>query len=286
MPCRSGGTSPPTARPTWPPTSCSPPRRAAAAALSCGSTAGRPPRCRSARSRRSPRREACPSIAGLPLVRRPSGGGAIVHGSDLTYAAAVPKPSLGRPRRSRSTTPCTRRCGGALAELGIDAVLWRPTATARAGDPPATMPFFCFDRRAAGDLVVARRRAAADGPGHKIMGSAQRRLAATVLQHGSLLLAATRSRPGGQPPGPADLDRAAGFPTAASGRSSGAGSRPSRDGRVRESSRSRGDSEMRSREGEDHADRSRRSGGRGGAETAAAGIPTGPPCWSSAADRG
>jgi lipoate-protein ligase A len=31
------------------------------------------------------------AIRGVPLVRRPSGGGAIVHGSDLTYAAAVPK---------------------------------------------------------------------------------------------------------------------------------------------------------------------------------------------------
>ena len=31
------------------------------------------------------------AIAGTRLVRRPSGGGAIVHGSDLTYAAAVPK---------------------------------------------------------------------------------------------------------------------------------------------------------------------------------------------------
>ena len=30
-------------------------------------------------------------IAGLPLVRRPSGGGAIVHGTDLTYAVAVPR---------------------------------------------------------------------------------------------------------------------------------------------------------------------------------------------------
>ena len=31
------------------------------------------------------------AIRGMPIVRRPSGGGAIVHGSDLTYAAAVPK---------------------------------------------------------------------------------------------------------------------------------------------------------------------------------------------------
>jgi hypothetical protein len=47
---------------------------------------------------------------------------------------------------------------------------------------------FCFERRARGDLVVP-------GPtddGHKILGSAQRRLRTAVLQHGSLLLETPR----------------------------------------------------------------------------------------------
>ena len=34
---------------------------------------------------------ACAALEGLPIARRPSGGGAIVHGSDVTLAIAVPR---------------------------------------------------------------------------------------------------------------------------------------------------------------------------------------------------
>jgi hypothetical protein len=66
-----------------------------------------------------------------------------------------------------------------LRGRGIAAELYR------AGDAPGIAgPFFCFDRRASGDLVVATD----GGATVKIMGSAQRRLEGVVLQHGSLLL--------------------------------------------------------------------------------------------------
>lgn len=123
--------------------------------------------------------QACVDIAALPVVRRPSGGGAIIHGSDLTYAAAVPK------RHAWGAAPQTLydALHGAMVDVlrrrGIAARLCR-TATAD-GD---AAPLLCFDRRSPGDVVVD----AADRE-LKVMGSAQRRLAAAVLQHGSLLLA-------------------------------------------------------------------------------------------------
>ena len=33
---------------------------------------------------------ACPAFAGMPIVRRPSGGGAIVHDREITYSLALP----------------------------------------------------------------------------------------------------------------------------------------------------------------------------------------------------
>lgn len=119
------------------------------------------------------------SIRGLPLVRRPSGGGAIVHGSDLTYAAAVPKshPWGGAPQVLYDAVH-----GAMVEELATRGlVAWRQHV---AGGGEA---FFCFDRRASGDLVMEAGSLA--GTPAKIMGSAQRRLAGVVLQHGSLLLA-------------------------------------------------------------------------------------------------
>ncbi len=137
----------------------------------------------------------CAAVAGLPLVRRPSGGGAILHGNDLTYAIAVPK------THAWGRTPQTLydALHGAMAEvlasLGVEARLH----VAAADDPPADS-FLCFDRRSPGDLVGPAAGAAPP----KLMGSAQRRLGASVLQHGSLLTASNRFV-GPRHPGVADL---------------------------------------------------------------------------------
>jgi lipoate-protein ligase A len=118
------------------------------------------------------------AIRGLPLVRRPSGGGAIVHGSDLTYAAAVPK---GHSWGGAPQVLYDALHGTMVEEFAARGVVVWPEQVASGGQS-----FFCFDRRAVGDLVMH-----AGGGGNapaKIMGSAQRRLAGVVLQHGSLLL--------------------------------------------------------------------------------------------------
>lgn len=143
----------------------------------------------------------CPDIASAALVRRPSGGGAIVHGSDLTYALAVPKSHpLGQTAVQLYTAAHTAMAA-VLQASGVDARLYAAA--------PLDADFFCFSRRAGGDLVVVRAGGEPTATDPKIMGSAQRRLAGAVVQHGSLLL---RTNPGVGPiarhPGLEDL-----FPT-------------------------------------------------------------------------
>lgn len=125
--------------------------------------------------------EACSAIAGLPLVRRPSGGGAILHGSDLTYAVAVPRDHAWGGDPQVLYDAFHESLAAELRDRGVAAAL-HPGRDRAAGDEGR---LFCFDRRARGDLVV--RAEGHDPDGHKILGSAQRRLRGAVLQHGSLL---------------------------------------------------------------------------------------------------
>ncbi len=126
--------------------------------------------------------EACAAIRGLPVVRRPSGGGAIIHGSDLTYAIAVPR----EHRWGEAPQTLYDAAHAAMVEVlrghGVDARLH----PGRPETQPA--PFLCFDRRATGDIVAASSGRPRTDDDPKIMGSAQRRLGAVVLQHGSLLV--------------------------------------------------------------------------------------------------
>ncbi len=142
------------------------------------------------------------ALEGVKIVRRPSGGGAILHGSDVTLAVAVPRL---HPRGG--TQQLYDAVHGALvAELTARGVVAGLSPGAARGErsgsdpeasgastsgPPAEGPLLCFDRRAVGDVVlpVADGRFGSDS---KILGSAQRRLRGAVLQHGSLLLGANR----------------------------------------------------------------------------------------------
>jgi lipoate-protein ligase A len=124
---------------------------------------------------------ACPEIAPLPLVRRPSGGGGIIHGTDLTYAAAVPRDHAWGGDPQRLYDVFHEALAELLRERGV-AARRHPGRGRESGDEAR---FLCFDRRARGDLVID---VADTADGHKILGSAQRRLHAAVLQHGSLLL--------------------------------------------------------------------------------------------------
>jgi lipoate-protein ligase A len=122
-----------------------------------------------------------PASRGCDLVRRATGGGAIVHDRELTYSLCIPCPNA-KARANVELYRCVHRAViEALAQKNIPATLYHAENTER-----RSSSFLCFQRRAEGDVVVA---------GHKICGSAQRRDHAAILQHGSILLAQSEYAP-------------------------------------------------------------------------------------------
>lgn len=117
---------------------------------------------------------AAPELANLPVVRRLSGGGAIVHHHELTYSCAIPPSHPLAADPFRLYTLVHHAFIEILRGLGVPAAL---RGTAR---PEKSTEFLCFGRGDDFDVVVA---------GHKVLGSAQRRRKGAILQHGSLVLA-------------------------------------------------------------------------------------------------
>lgn len=128
------------------------------------------------------RREHPPS-AGCPLVRRLSGGGAIVHDRELTYSLTLPRQQPWSARTESLYEAVHLALIAALKQMNVAARLCGDDACAKPGAP---QPLLCFQRRAPGDVLVE---------GAKVAGSAQRRRAGAVLQHGSVLLAASSAAP-------------------------------------------------------------------------------------------
>ena len=138
-----------------------------------------------------------------PLVRRKTGGGAILHDRELTYSLCIPSSN----RWSSQNTDLYERVHLELIkyfrELGSNAYLYRNESEHEFDDserkPGVTInqgSFMCFERRSDGDICLK---------GQKIVGSAQRRLKNSLLQHGSILLAASPFAP--QLLGISDLSR-------------------------------------------------------------------------------
>jgi len=119
---------------------------------------------------------------GCPVVRRASGGGAIVHDRELTYSIVVPRGHRLAVRRLALYRAVHTSLIELLSELGVSAFLY----AAPGGPVPGRQPFLCFQRRAAGDVLVDRA---------KVAGSAQRRSPGAVLQHGSVLVARSPAAP-------------------------------------------------------------------------------------------
>jgi lipoate-protein ligase A len=115
---------------------------------------------------------------GVDVVRRPTGGRAVWHDDELTYAVAAPLNMLGTLRES-----CVRidaMLTDALGLLGVRAAPAPPPVRAAALEAGA-----CFDTAAGGELLV---------DGRKVAGSAQLRTERALLQHGSLLLGGDQSK--------------------------------------------------------------------------------------------
>jgi lipoate-protein ligase A len=109
----------------------------------------------------------------LDVVRRPTGGRAVLHDRELTYAVVMGERALGTLRQAYAAI--NRALCAAVRDLGVPAVLQpRPASRAPA---PSLAP--CFRDPAEGEIVVH---------GRKLVGSAQYRQRGVLLQHGSLLL--------------------------------------------------------------------------------------------------
>lgn len=113
-----------------------------------------------------------------PVVRRSSGGGAIVHDREITYSLAIPLSDRWSVKAAELYVTVHESLIDLLRTLKINGELY-------AGDTSSSS-FLCFQRRAPGDVIVNRR---------KIMGSAQRRAKGALLQHGSLLLGRSDAAP-------------------------------------------------------------------------------------------
>ena len=145
-----------------------------------------------------------------PIVRRRSGGGAILHDQELTYSLSVPSTN----RWSSRNGDLYRMMHQILIEIfnanGANSSLFesspcnlmddsspvadrsnKNSSNARSFNvrPPAEVDpkaFMCFRRRTSGDIVIS---------GHKVVGSAQRRSKKALLQHGSILMNCSPSAP-------------------------------------------------------------------------------------------
>ncbi len=125
-----------------------------------------------------------PRWAGHPVVRRPTGGGALWHDREVTYAVAIPaRHPLARPS-SALYQAIHAAIAAQLTWSGVPATRRGPSPTGVATH--ADRPFLCFGDRDADDVVVDQI---------KLVGSAQRRRSGAVLQHGSLLLARSPMTP-------------------------------------------------------------------------------------------
>ncbi|HEY0673831.1 MAG TPA: biotin/lipoate A/B protein ligase family protein [Longimicrobiales bacterium] len=112
------------------------------------------------------------AVPGRGLVRRPTGGMAVLHHREITYAIALPAGRLGGPRATYVTV--NRALVAGLRALGVAASV----------SPRAPRSHFgsvhpCFAEAAEGEVVAH---------GKKLVGSAQRYERRAILQHGSILL--------------------------------------------------------------------------------------------------
>jgi lipoate-protein ligase A len=107
----------------------------------------------------------------LDVVRRPTGGRAVLHDREVTYSVTAPVCDAGALRESYQRI--NRLLIDALRTLGVDVEVAEQT---RAPKPDLTP---CFELPSPGELTAG---------GRKLAGSAQWREHGALLQHGSILV--------------------------------------------------------------------------------------------------
>lgn len=123
------------------------------------------------------------TFSGVPIVRRPTGGQAVWHDDEVTYAVVAPIALFGSLRKAYCEIHS--RLARVLQELGVEAVL--APAPARPPIRRSAHPPSCFAAPVGGEILVN---------GHKLVGSAQRRHGDAFLQHGSILLSGSQQQIG------------------------------------------------------------------------------------------
>ncbi len=112
-------------------------------------------------------------LRNIDLVRRPTGGRAVLHDEELTYAVAVPSRALGGARETYRV----------LNHALLNAVRSLGTVADIHGDPnERALPLSagpCFQSPAEGEVIAN---------GRKLIGSAQARIGGALLQHGSIMI--------------------------------------------------------------------------------------------------
>ncbi|MCC9644293.1 lipoate--protein ligase family protein [Rhodopirellula sp. JC740] len=128
----------------------------------------------------------------VDLVRRSTGGGAILHHQELTLSLTLPENTADTGAREATYRAVHTAIAEELHAMGVVAkpyrTLGRNQVSRPTDDSPLeskrrpSEPFLCFQRRTDEDLIVS---------GYKVLGSAQRRTKGALLQHGSLLWSVT-----------------------------------------------------------------------------------------------
>lgn len=118
---------------------------------------------------------------GIDVVRRLTGGRAVLHDKELTYSVICPEGDLLFPDNILGTYKLISSClVKGLNSLGLDASL-APSAKRRVKKSPSA----CFTLPSHYEITVS---------GNKLVGSAQRRGDGAFIQHGSILMEFDRER--------------------------------------------------------------------------------------------
>lgn len=119
--------------------------------------------------------EACRRYS-VDIVRRPTGGKAVLHENDLTYAVIASERNPLFPPDILGTYKVISGCvAGGLSELGIEAEMEGEGRS----NPDDSLKAACFSSPSRYELLVKKK---------KICGSAQLRSKGIFLQHGSILV--------------------------------------------------------------------------------------------------
>ena len=118
---------------------------------------------------------------GVEVVRRPSGGSAVLHDREVTYAVVcrTDDADLGGTVLE-SCARIHRVIADALATLGVETTAHAETGARAAEEVRRSAVADCFSRPSEHEIL--------DLQGQKLVGSAQARRGHALLQHGSVLL--------------------------------------------------------------------------------------------------